>query len=234
MPAWFGQWLRPTILLAAFLAFPVGFRWLAGPFAPMDAALHEHVERHPEEFKRRLAAASEDPVLRPMIAEIQAKGMDAAMRYYHDEELLRRFSQAMGGVPDEVWEASDVPLLDAVKEGVAPAVRAALRRSGEGEVDARDSDRGMTALAWAAAYGHAAVAAELLTAGADARAVDKAGNSVLHFAAGYGRAGVCQLLAERLLPADAESRNAAGQTPADVARINGHDVATLLGQLLES
>ncbi|CAE8612867.1 unnamed protein product [Polarella glacialis] len=60
------------------------------------------------------------------------------------------------------------------------------------------------------------------------------GNSVLHFAAGYGRKAVCDVLRLHLGPSDAHRINALGQTAADVARVNRHDVAVLLGDLQPS
>ena len=64
-----------------------------------------------------------------------------------------------------------------------------------------------------------------------ASAVDEAGESALHFAARFGMDGA----AEALLDAGASTRlkNAAGQTPADIARGQrwGDDVGALLSAL---
>ena len=74
--------------------------------------------------------------------------------------------------------------------------------------------------------------ATLIEAGANMRAIDRQGNTVLHLAAGYGRSTVCDLLRPHLSAADAQQPNNAGQTPADVARLNGHDVSVLLKGLV--
>lgn len=222
-------WLGGALLLVALQQVVLQ---AVGPVGAVDAALHEYYERHPEEFRRRLAVASEDPVLRPVIAEIQAGGIQAVMRHYNDEALLQRLSQRMGGVPEEAWAAAGMPLHEAARAGLVAAVTAALASPKDPTVDAADVERGMSALAYAAAYGHVEVAERLLAARADPRGTDRQGNTILHFAAGYGRGKVCALLAQHLEPKDASHRNAAGQTPMDVARGNGHDAHDLLRNLL--
>lgn len=200
----------------------------------LDVALYEYYKQRPEEFKRRLEAAAQDPVLRPVLAAIQANGPQEVLQHLHNEELLIRFGEKMGGVPDEIWaeKGVGVSLHEAARSGIVGVVRGSLQQLEDvgGSIERKDEERGMTALAYAAAYGHKSVVSELLAAGADVQAVDKGGNTILHFAAGYGRSEICALLQPHTTPADLHTRqNAQGQTPADVAKINGHDLAALFG-----
>ena len=59
----------------------------------------------------------------------------------------------------------------------------------------------------------------LLDSGADLSLVDGQGNTVLHYAAGYGRKEVAELLLASGAAMDAT--NKAGQKPQDVAKVNG-------------
>jgi ankyrin repeat protein len=100
-----------------------------------------------------------------------------------------------------------VALLLAAPGGAAPALLE-LRDEGSGD--------GRTALAKAAAGGHAAVILQLLAAGADARATDKRGRSprALAEAAGHRDAAA-------LLPPDSEGAAAAAGAAATGAAVAG-------------
>eukprot|EP00931_Biecheleriopsis_adriatica_P118604 TRINITY_DN93966_c0_g1_i1.p1 TRINITY_DN93966_c0_g1~~TRINITY_DN93966_c0_g1_i1.p1 ORF type:complete len:287 (+),score=58.57 TRINITY_DN93966_c0_g1_i1:37-861(+) len=220
------------IFLAASLVLAWLLRALLGPVAPFDAALHEYYQNHPEDLQRALAAAAEDPELQPLLAELQSHGVEAVMRHYDNEPLLLRLSEKMGGIPEEVWASAPLPLHDAAKQGLPAAIRASISQAGSEVLDALDDEKGIPALGYAAAYGHVAAVEQLLALRADVRATDKQGNSILHLAAGYGRTEICRLLSETLTIEDAHVRNAAGQTPSDVAHLNGHDSSKLLKGLL--
>mmetsp|Transcript_32680 Transcript_32680/g.75986 ORF Transcript_32680/g.75986 Transcript_32680/m.75986 type:complete len:232 (+) Transcript_32680:26-721(+) len=205
-----GNWLPSWWLWGLTLAIPVlALRSAAPEDVILEADLHEHYSKHPEEIQSKLPELLKDEVLGPVLRELASNGPEALARYQHDETVLRRFSEKLGGVP---------PGLGSQPSGIPTGLE---------KVDARD-ERGMTSLAWAAARGHVPVVQQLLEARADARAVDNGGNSVLHFAAGYGRAPVVALLAERLPPKAVHEENAEGRTPVDVARANGHDVSKIL------
>lgn len=60
----------------------------------------------------------------------------------------------------------------------------------------------------------------LLELGADPRVRDKKGNTLLHYAAGYGRAEFLPFLLDRGLKDLLTAENSDGQTPLDVARLN--------------
>ena len=81
-------------------------------------------------------------------------------------------------------------------------------------VNATTTTTGMTALHWAASYGHAAVVDILLRVVADVEARDAYGCTPLHWAAQYGHAAVV----ERLIRAgaDIEARDAQGRSPRDM------------------
>ncbi|CAE8653094.1 unnamed protein product [Polarella glacialis] len=229
------SWL-PTFCLAAIsVASVVALCTRIGREGALDGALHEYYEQHPEEFRRRLQVAqASDEELREVIAEVSRGGPQAVLRHLDNEALLLRLSEKMGGVPDEVWAAAPPQLHEAARLGAAAAVAAALRvLPPTSSVDSVD-ERGMTALAIAAAHGHAEAVSSLLEARADPRSADGQGNSVLHFAAGYGRKAVCDVLRLHLGPSDAHRINALGQMAADVARVNRHDVVVLLGDLQPS
>ena len=98
--------------------------------------------------------------------------------------------------------AETTPLIEAVKEGVLTAVRAALAKGAD--VTATEPD-GTTALHWAVHRDDANVVAELLRAGAQARAVNQYGVAPIILAAENGNA----VITEQLLKAGADANTAA-------------------------
>merc|ERR1719159_2182168 len=52
--------------------------------------------------QERMKALEQDPELAPMLEDIKKNGLEAAMKYYQDEELMLKFSQKMGGLPQEL------------------------------------------------------------------------------------------------------------------------------------
>merc|ERR1719159_2087440 len=50
----------------------------------------------------RIKALEHDPELSAMFEDIKKNGMEAAMKYYNDEELMLKFNQKMGGLPEEL------------------------------------------------------------------------------------------------------------------------------------
>lgn len=221
---WFGlAWPKTGYLWIALLLAMIGvcIQQLKGSWGKVDAALHEYYQNMPaNELKRRIAEAAQDPELRHVLAELQRDGVHALAKYQGNDKLMLRLSAKMGGVPDEIWVHSGMSLHESAREGILPAVQNALNVTGAISIDTADDQRGMTALQYAAAYGHAAVSDLLVRARADPRTAEKHGNTVLHFAAGYGHKAVCDILSVILTSDDARKHNYNGQSPLDVAQIN--------------
>ena len=134
-----------------------------------------------------------------------------------------------GADPNRASPQGETPLMVAARTGVVGSVTALLRHGAGAGVDAREGWRGQTALMWAAAEGHAAVVAPLVTAGADIDARSDGGFTPLAFAVRAGHAGAVEALAKA--GADADLALPDGTSPLHLAVINAHyDVAV---QLLE-
>ena len=80
--------------------------------------------------------------------------------------------------------------------------------------------RGIPASMYTLALDNAALLERLLELGADPQVRDKKGNTLLHYAAGYGRADFLPFLLDRGLKELLKAENEDGQTPLDVARLN--------------
>merc|ERR1711879_552348 len=52
----------------------------------------------------RIKSLEHDPELAPVLEDIKKNGLEAVMKYYQDEELMAKFSQKMGGLPQELCE----------------------------------------------------------------------------------------------------------------------------------
>jgi len=79
-------------------------------------------------------------------------------------------------------------------------------------------EAGRTALHFAAAKGHSAIASALIKAKADLAFADDIGNTALHMAAGYGYPEVVTVLLDAGANPDAKDNN--GRSPADVSKMN--------------
>merc|ERR1719442_2429 len=172
-------------------------------------------------MQERMKSLESDPDFAPMLEDIKKNGMEAIMKYYGDEELMLKFSQKMGGLPQELnpvlkkIDESPLSLHEAAKNGDLKAVQDFLGR--KKPLDGQDH-KGITALGYAIGANKIAVVKLLLDNRANPFAVDASGNSGLHYAAGYGR----RELVEYLLQAGASvgQTNSQGQKPMDVANIN--------------
>eukprot|EP00439_Symbiodinium_sp_Y106_P051300 s1130_g6.t2 len=131
-----------------------------------------------------------DPELAAIFEDIKKNGMEAAMKYYQDEELMLKISQKMGGLPSELQpvlqkiEDTSLTLHEAAKNGDLAAVQQFLDKNKP--LDAQDH-KGITPLGYAIGANRIAVVKKLLDSRANPYAVDSSGNSGLHYAAGYGR-----------------------------------------------
>eukprot|EP00420_Gonyaulax_spinifera_P037952 CAMPEP_0197877892 /NCGR_PEP_ID=MMETSP1439-20131203/6446_1 /TAXON_ID=66791 /ORGANISM="Gonyaulax spinifera, Strain CCMP409" /LENGTH=226 /DNA_ID=CAMNT_0043497271 /DNA_START=91 /DNA_END=768 /DNA_ORIENTATION=- len=141
-------------------------------------------------LEERIRGLEQDPELGPVLEEVKKHGLDMAMRLYHDEELMIKFSRKMGGIPEELRptlqtiDETPMSLQEAAKNGDVKAVEAFLSK--RKPLDGQDS-KGITALGYAIGANKVAVAKLLLQNRANLHAVDAAGNGGLHYAAGYGR-----------------------------------------------
>lgn len=172
-----------------------------------------------------------------MFEEIEKGGMPALMKFMNDTDWLAKVGSKMGDVAEMLAAgggaggmgggaagggpssapaaAAAIPtvnnLFDAAKAGDLEAVEdfVAIGR------DVNEVDEGLrTPLHFAVAYGHTAVAQELLNSGANIEVKEKQGNTPLHYACGYGRAELVNLLVGA--GADASAENAEGKTPLEL------------------
>lgn len=162
-----------------------------------------------------------DPELKEMFEDIKKNGIEAAMKYYQDEELMLKISQKMGGLPTELQptlqkiEETPLTLHEAAKNGELKAVQDFLEK--KKPLDAQDH-KGITALGYAIGANRIAVVKLLLDKRANPYAVDSQGNSGCHYAAGYGRKELLEYLLK--VGANVNQTNAQGQTPLAVATQN--------------
>jgi uncharacterized protein len=124
-----------------------------------------------------------------------------------------------GADPNTTLPGGETPLMTAARTGSLETVKALLSRGVA--VDAKDENRGQTALMWAAAEGHAAVVQELIAAKADFRTRLPSGFTPLLFAVREGRLPVVRVLLEagadvnETIPVDgAKRRGYGGRLPA--------------------
>uniref|UniRef100_A0A7S1QNN2 Uncharacterized protein n=1 Tax=Alexandrium catenella TaxID=2925 RepID=A0A7S1QNN2_ALECA len=175
----------------------------------------------------RMTAMEEDPELAPVVDDVKTNGFEAAMKHFHNEELMLKINQIMGGVPEELkvvlkkLDEKSLTLHEAAKNGDIVSVQGFLDKT-RTTVDARDH-KGVTPLGYAVGANRIGVVQRLLESRASQYLLDKNDNSAMHFAAGYGRTE----LVEHLLQARAavNQKNANGQTPLAVARLNKHDAS---------
>jgi len=178
----------------------------------------------------KMKGLENDPDLASVFEDIKKNGMEALMKYYQDEELMLKVSQKMGGVPTEIQASlkklEEIPLNlhEAAKNGDLKSVNEYLAK--KQPLDGQDQ-KGITPLGYAIGANRIAVVKLLLDNRANPFAVDAAGNSGLHYAAGYGRKELCEYLMK--VGASATQQNAQGQTPMAVATMNKQqDVINLL------
>jgi len=162
-----------------------------------------------------------DPELAAIFEDIKKNGMEAAMKYYQDEELMLKISQKMGGLPSELQpvlqkiEDTSLTLHEAAKNGDLAAVQQFLDKNKP--LDAQDH-KGITPLGYAIGANRIAVVKKLLDSRANPYAVDSSGNSGLHYAAGYGRKELLEYLLK--VGANVSQPNAQGMTPLAAATQN--------------
>lgn len=111
------------------------------------------------------------------------------------------------------------PLMFAAQRGHLECVKVFVEH-GQADLEARDR-YGRTPLHLASIGGHVEVAKYLLLQGVDANAADTSLNRPMHYAAGFGRLRLLQLLIH-LGQADSSAANVWRTTPCSVANLKGH------------
>ncbi|CAK9067574.1 unnamed protein product [Durusdinium trenchii] len=171
--------------------------------------------------QEKVKSLESDPELAPIFEDIKKNGMEAAMKYYQDEEIMLKISQKMGGLPSELSpvlqkiEDTAMTLHEAAKRGDLNAVKTFLDK--KKPLDSQDF-KGITALGYAIGANRIAVVKLLLDSRANPYSVDASGNSGLHYAAGYGRKELLEYLLK--VGANVNQPNAEGLTPLGAATQN--------------
>lgn len=188
-------------------------------------AIAEHYSRKmtsgDASFQDRLKGLETDPELAHIFEDIKKNGLEAAMKHCNDDELMLKFSQKMGGLPQELrpvmqkLEETPMTIHEAAKMGDLKAVQEFLEN--KKPLDAQDQ-KGITPLGYAIGANRIAVVKLLLDNRANPFAVDASGNSGLHYAAGYGRKELLEYLLKT--GGNVHQTNAQGQTPLVAARAN--------------
>ena len=118
-----------------------------------------------------------------------------------------------------LWKAAAAGDLSAIKDALGDSA----------DLNALDSQSGITPLGWAALNGQAEAAKLLIEKGADVNARNRDGTTSLHSAAFLGRIGTVKLLLEN--GADTMLRSNDGSTPTDVARLDWQLTQFVVGLL---
>jgi len=181
--------------------------------------------------QEKMRQLEQDPELKPMFEDIKQNGPDVLMKYLQDEEIMRKVSQKLGGISPEMTKAlmqikdSSVSLHDAARRGD-------LQRLQEFAKDGKDINgkdfKGVTPLGYAVGHDQLSCVKVLIDMKANLNEVDSAGNSAVHFAAGYGRVKVLEHLLAR--GANASKVNQMGMTPMAAAQQNNQQQAVALLQ----
>ncbi|KAF5786594.1 putative ankyrin repeat-containing domain, STI1 domain-containing protein [Helianthus annuus] len=193
-----------------------------------------------EQLEERMARIKEDPSLKPILEEIESGGPTAMMRYWNDEDVLKKLGEAMGlAVTEDATASVGNPVANEAEEEADEEESVVHQTASVGDLeglkkalesgadkDEEDSE-GRTAFHFACGYGEVKCAQVLLEAGAKVDALDKNKNTALHYAAGYGRKECVALLLDN--GAAVTLQNMDGKTPIDVAKLNNqNDVLKLL------
>jgi len=179
----------------------------------------------PKPMEEKFKALANDPELAPILEEIKKDGMDAVLKMCNNEELMLKFNQKMGGIPEELkgqmQALYDRPMTlhEAARNGDVNVVKDYIAKQNAGgvSIDAPDH-RGITALGFAIGADSQEVVKLLIACKANPHAVDSRGNTGAHYAAGYGRKEVLEFLLGA--KADPSKKNADGKSPIEVATQN--------------
>jgi len=179
----------------------------------------QHVAANKDE-QEKIRALENDPELKPIFEDIKKMGPAGLQKWYGDESLMLKISAKLGGLGTfketlEALATTPVTLHEAAREGKVDSVKEFLAK---GEAVDKKDFKGVTPLGYAVGHNQAGVVKILLDKGAKA-VVDTQGNTALHFAAGYGRTQILELLLGRMK--NVSPQNEQGRTPLNVAEQNG-------------
>lgn len=119
-------------------------------------------------------------------------------------------------------------LCNAVRSGDLQTVKEQLANGVD--INAGDSEFGVTALSWAALLGDAEIAKFLIQKGVDVNAKSRDGSTPLHSAAFLGRAEIAELLIQK--GADVNPENYKGETPLDASVVDWETTKFIAGLLV--
>lgn len=129
---------------------------------------------------------------------------------------------------DTVDIYGNTPIMLLAEKGYLIGIDTILDADSNFDLDARNWQNGMSAIAFAAKEGHTDVVEGLLDYGAQTDIRTLQGETPLHFAAGCANKQVCELLIERGCDVDARTRK--GVTPLMVAVSKGVELSSSIGQ----
>jgi len=181
--------------------------------------------------QEKMRQLEQDPEFKHMFDDIKQNGPDVIMKYLQDEKLMQKISQKLGGIDPEMLKQltaikdSSVSLHDAARRGDLQRLQEFLKDGKD--VNAKDF-KGVTPLGYAVGHDQISVVKVLIDMKASLDSVDSAGNSAVHFAAGYGRVKVLEHLLAR--GANASKVNQMGLTPLGAAQQNNQQQAAAILQ----
>eukprot|EP00933_Yihiella_yeosuensis_P066258 TRINITY_DN7044_c0_g1_i3.p1 TRINITY_DN7044_c0_g1~~TRINITY_DN7044_c0_g1_i3.p1 ORF type:complete len:826 (+),score=202.28 TRINITY_DN7044_c0_g1_i3:261-2738(+) len=152
-----------------------------------------------------------------------------------EKVLAKAFGVTRLSQDESMADPGTVP--EAVFAGRADYIPVLLNEKGR-DIDEFD-DRGIPASAYTLALNNTELLTRLFELGANPQIIDRRGNSLLHYCAGYGRGEFLKFLLEKGLKEVLNVPNEDGQTPLDVARTNlsvvqvADDVREIIKQLEE-
>mmetsp|Transcript_24163 Transcript_24163/g.53573 ORF Transcript_24163/g.53573 Transcript_24163/m.53573 type:complete len:283 (+) Transcript_24163:121-969(+) len=216
--------------LQNFSKNPVAMRgWL------QTQAIAEHYQSKSnggsEGLIEHIEALENDEEVGHIFVDVRTKGLEAAMKYWSDQDLMLKISDKLGGLPSTLQatlkKIDDTPLSfhEAAKVGDLRGVTQYLKKGQP--ADAPDL-MGITPLGYAIGANKIAVVKALLDVRANADSVDSEGNSGMHYAAGYGRKELLEYLLQTAGPAAIRKANARGQTALALASLNQQQACVAL------
>ena len=138
----------------------------------------------------------------------------APATYWINEGLIEATLQRARDATPSPLEDSKVNIWSAAKTGNLEALKVHLANGVD--LNAQDSQSGLTLLSWAIFAGKLEIAEQLIEAGADVNGTNRDGGTPLHEAAFMGRDRIARMLLRN--GADVEARDDSGQTPLNLAQ----------------
>eukprot|EP00898_Chlorokybus_atmophyticus_P009110 jgi/Chlat1/91/Chrsp1S03202 len=158
-----------------------------------------------QEMQQRMEKLKEDPVLKPILQEIETGGPAAMMKYWNDPEILGKLGSVMGGgFPGGGFPPGMMP--GGFPGGLPEGDEDEEEEGVEGEEGDEEED-GEPTLHSCASNGDVETMKKLLEEGADKDEKDSEGRTALHFACGYGELDCAEALLDKSANPDAVDKN---------------------------